>query len=245
MNDLSKRLSWLELPEAAQYLESAIQNPVDEAILLRFVLEKQLRMSVYFPVPVWVTEITKGRGRSSSTPRKDILDLCDLVLEGSAREYVEQLISEKRHRSSRRPPSYLSAHIKKGGRVYKVESSVAPASPLPQKSILAFRRQVLEKFARQHTSQEPSRKTDTRAEKLVSSKDLSPRERNTLLLIIAALLKQAKLEALSSYKAAQSIEATILDMDIGETRSSEAIRGKLDLSREYLRIQPKKHKALS
>ena len=213
MNDLWKRLSWLELPEAAQYLDSAIEDPVDEAILLRFALEKQLRMSVYFPVPVWATEITKGRGRSSSAPRKDIQGLCDLVLEDSARAYVEQLLSEKRHRSFKRPSGYLSAHVKKGGRVYKVESSVAPVSPLPRSNILAFRRQALDKFARQHTSQEPSRKTDAHAENLVSSKDLDPRERNTLLVIIAALAKKAKLDISQPFKAGKEIELFTVDLD--------------------------------
>ena len=213
MNDLWKRLSWLELPEAAQYLASAIENPVDEAILLRFALEEQLRMSVYFPAPVGATEITKNRGRSSSAPRKDLQGLCDLVLEGSTRPYVEQLFSEMRRRSSKRPPSYLSAHVRKGGRKYKVESSVAPASPLPRNSILAFRRQALDKFARQHTSQEPSRKTDAHAENLVSSKDLGSRERTTLLVIIAALAKKAKLDISAPFGAGKEIELLTVDLD--------------------------------
>ena len=230
MNDLWKRRSWLELPEAAQYLASATKNTVDEATLLRFALEKQLRMSVYFPVPVWVTEITKGRSRSSSALRKDTLGLCDLVLEGSTREYVEQLFSEKRRRSSRRPAGYLSAHVKKGDRKYKVESSVAPSSPLPRDSILAFRRRVLEKFAQPHTSQEPSRETDTRAEKPVSSKDLDPRERTTLLVLIAALAKLARIDISHPSKAALTIEK--LTEALGERVAARTIETKLNLIKE-------------
>ena len=123
------------------------------------------------------------------------------------------LLSEKRHRSFKRPSGYLSAHVKKGGRVYKVESSVAPVSPLPRSNILAFRRQALDKFARQHTSQEPSRKTDAHAENLVSSKDLDPRERNTLLVIIAALAKKAKLDISQPFKAGKEIELFTVDLD--------------------------------
>ena len=109
-------------------------------------------------------------------------------------------------------------------------------SALPRESVLVVRREVLDEFIHLNKPSKPSQQTGT------SSKDAHPRERNTLLLIIAALLKEAKFEELSPYKAAQSIEAAITDMGVDENRDPETIAKKLELSRQFVEEHRTKRK---
>ena len=243
MNDLSKHRRWLTLPEAAESLSREFENGVGEADILRFALDDHIRLSVHLPVPVVATRIRR-RTDDERRERTSIEGLCDLVLEGAGRAEIESRYHLERDLPYVPVPFGVGALVKKNGKTYKlppalrtVSSSVHSA--LPRESVLVVRREALDEFIHLHKSSKPSQQAGT------SSQEMHPRERNTLLLIIAALLKEAKLENLSSHKAAESIAATIRNMDIGETRSSDAIREKFVLSREYLRTQPKKPKATS
>ena len=230
MNDLSKHRRWLTLPESAESLSEEFERRVPEADILRFALDDQLRLSVHLPVPVVATRIRRRR-RTDDERREhtSIEGLCDLVLKGAGRAEIESLYHVKRDLPFVPVPFGVGALVKQKGKTYKLPAALRKGSSsvhsaLPHESVLVVRREALDEFIH---LQKPSQQAGT------SSKDTHPRERNTLLLIIAALLKEAKFEELTPYKAAQSIEATITDMGVDENRDPSTIAKKLELSRQF------------
>ena len=240
MNDLSKHRRWLTLPEAAESLSGEFEHRVPEADILRFALDDQLRLSVHLPVPVVATRIRR-RIDDERRERTSIEGLCDLVLEEAGRTEIESLYHVKRDLPSVPVPFGVGVLVKQKGKIYKLPAdlrtrSSSVHSALPRESVLVVRREALDEFIHLHKPSKPSQQAGA------SSKDAHPRERNTLLLIIAALLKEAKLEELSSYKAAQSIAATITDLGVDEDRDPATIAKKVELSRQFVEEHRTKRK---
>ena len=228
MNCLWNLRPWLLPREAAAYLSAAIGAQVDEAEILRWALDDQIELSVRLDAP-----IAARRTESEASRHEAIEGLCALVIEGAVRTALENLFDVQRDlRSTWQPIYFPVALVKKDGHVYRL---VSPDETSLGESSLAVSKAALNEFIRLHKPSEPSRQAGT------SSQDMHPRERNTLLVIIAALLRQAKLEGLSPYKAAESIAATVEELE--ESRSVDTIAKKLTLSHAFLTARGKDPKA--
>ena len=83
MSKLLKLKQWLTVPDAAKYLTEACEEDVTEADVLRFALDGQLTLSVYF-----LNEHPKAK-RASYIPCKDSR-LCGVLgLEGESLPYTD------------------------------------------------------------------------------------------------------------------------------------------------------------
>ena len=199
MNIRLKLPPWLLLSDAADHLSKETAAWFTGATILRLALHGEIQLSVHLPVPVDATRVRKEEGHYVDVGREKIDGLCDLVLEDQGRAAIESLERFLRGLSTLPVKDGVGAYVaREHGEIYQLSPTQRPVfpalSPLSQNSELVVKREALEAFlkvARQNASEEGSQKADTRP--------LGERERETLLIIIAALAKEAKIDVLEPY----------------------------------------------
>ncbi len=91
MNRLWNLPAWLELSEAAEYLQANTKQEIkiNEVTILEAALEGQVQLSVRFSHSVFAYEVSKQPTSTDGFEYEDLLGVYDLVLEGSGRDEIE------------------------------------------------------------------------------------------------------------------------------------------------------------
>ena len=178
MNRLWNLPAWLELSEAAKYL----QANTDDVSILEAALEGQVQLSVRFSHSVFAYEVSKQPTSTDGFEYENLLGVYDLMLEGSGRDEIEYLCAVERGRPHKKLVVHEGARVKKEGSVYQLSPSHAPVSTL-RGGVLGLTREELGDFSigiRQRASSKGgAQQTDIRPVK--------KQERETFLKVIVAL----------------------------------------------------------
>ena len=193
---LRKLREWLTLKEAASELSTALSEDVDASDVLRLVLDERLQLSIYLPAKTTARCRKLGEDApDASWTRRTIDGVWDVPMVDSGKSQIEQDYQWQRAGLYVPKDAPVGALVKQDDLVCQVppdrgESGLSPRpeSEFPQGSVLGVRRPALEAFIRQHVPvQAPT------ADPL--DRPLGQRERTTLLTIIAALAKEANVDA--------------------------------------------------
>ena len=207
---LRKLREWLTIEEAASVLSTALSEDVDASDVLRLVLDEQLKLSIDLPAKTTAHCRKLGEDAPDApwTPRT-IDGVWDVPIFGRGKSQIEHDYQWERARLYVPKEAPAGALVKQDDLVCRVlldsgESSIwpRPESEFPQGSVLGVRRPALEEFIRQLVPvQAPT------SDPL--DKPLGQRERTTLLTIIAALAKEAKVDVTKPVKSGQIISSLI------------------------------------
>ena len=182
MNRLWNLPGWLELSEAAEYLQANTTQEITEVSILEAALEGQVQLSVRFSHSVFAYEVSKQPTSTDGFEYESLLGVYELVLEGSVRDEIEYLCAVEQGRPHKELVVHEGARVKREGSVYQLFRSNTPVSALDG-GILGLTREELGDFSiviRQRASSKGgAQQTDIRP--------LKKQERETLLKIIVAL----------------------------------------------------------
>ena len=213
MNHLWNLPAWLELPEAAEYLQANTTQEITEVSILEAALEEQVQLSVRFSHSVFAYEVSKQQTSTDGFEYESLLGVYELVLEGSVRDEIEYLCAVERGRPHKELVVHEGAHVKKEGSVYQLFRSNTPVSALDG-GTLGLTREELGDFStviRQRASSKGgAQQTDIRPVK--------KQERETFLKIIVALAVRFATDIKSHPSEA---EETLTDL-------SDALGGRVD-----------------
>ena len=231
---LRKLREWLTLEEAASELSTALSEDVDASDVLRLVLDGQLQLSIHLPAK------TTARCRKLDDDAPDapwtpgtIEGVWDVPMVDRAKSQIEhdyQMGACHRTMCTQRGPS------RRFGRAGRPSSAKSPPtwgvifcrdlrlSSHKGASLLFAGRRLRSSFGNMHPSQRrPADPLD---------KPLGQRERTTLLTIIAALAKEAKVDVSKPVKSGQIISALIAA--IGYEVAPNTVAGHLRTLRKTL-----------
>lgn len=198
---------WLTIHETASELRRTLGEPVSEADVLRLALDGHLSLAVYVPVALSVEcQPAETDELDPDTERRSISGLWNLPLLGPARVEVE-----RRHQSllgNYVPvPRPRGAFVEDGQWICRLPpdegaSGMTPRSPseLSEGSVLCVRRTAIQEFLANAAPQ-------LAADKSKDPESLGRKERDSLLVIIAALMEEARISRAQTSKAAINIEA--------------------------------------
>ena len=184
MNRLWNLPAWLELSEAAEYLQANTKQEIkiNEVSILEAALEGQVQLSVRFSHSVFAYEVPEQPTSTDGFEYEDLLGVYDLVLEGSVRDEIEYWCAVEQGRPHKKLVVHEGARVKREGRVYQLSPSHAPVSALDG-GVLGLTREELGDFStvmRQRASSKGgAQQTDIRP--------LKKQERETFLKVIVAL----------------------------------------------------------
>ena len=232
-NTLRKLREWLTLKEAASELSTALSEDVDASDVLRLVLDERLKLSIYLPAKTTARCRKLGEDAPDAPwTRRTIDGVWDVPMVGRGKSQIEQDYQWQRAGLYVPKDAPVGALVEQDDLICQVppdrgESGLSPRpeSEFPQGSVLGVRRPALEAFIRQHVPvQAPT------ADPL--DRPLGQRERTTLLTIIAALAKEAKVDVLKPVKSGQIISALIAA--IGYEVAPNTVAGHLRTLRKTL-----------
>ena len=203
---LGKLCDWLTIEEAARELSTALSDKVDASGVLRLVLDGHLKLSINLPAKTTAScrKLDDDAPDAPQTPRT-IDGIWDVPIFGRGKSQIEHDYQWQRASLSVPKDAPVGALVEQDDLVCQVlpdsgESGLSPrpASEFPQGSVLVVRRPALEEFIRRH------------APALAPTSDpldkpLGLRERTTLLIIIAALAKEAKVDVSKPVKSGHII----------------------------------------
>lgn len=208
---------WLTPYEAAEYLSNETGSMTD-ADVLRLSLDGHLRLCVNLPKPV-SAELLDAKGTPTGR-RIEAQGLWELPMQGSGRVFVEHEFNFKQHLP------FIEVDWRKGANVIRDgvscrlpgdegASGMSPrgSSAIPYGSSLAFKLTDLRSFESAHLGQLESQPPSPAADDNVD-KPLGERERATLLIIVAALCKEANIDISKPAKAGQTIERAISQLGV-------------------------------
>ncbi len=230
---LRKLREWLTLEEAASELSTALSEDVDASDVLRLVLDGHLKLSIYLPAKT-TTRCRKLGEDASDAPwtRRTIDGIWDVPIFGRGKSQIEHDYQWERAGLLVPKDAPAGALVEQDDLVCQVlpdsgESGLSsrPESEFPQGSVLGVRRPALDEFIRQHAPV-PAPTSDP------LDKPLRQRERTTLLTIIAALAKEAKVDVSQPVKSGQIISALITA--IGYEVAPNTVAGHLRTLRKTL-----------
>jgi hypothetical protein len=210
---------WLTVDEAAGELSHAFSHKVSAADVLRLAIDGQLTLSLYLPAKIRARCRPKeGEGIGAPPKYKNIEGLCDVPMTGRGRLQIEHEYHWLRSHSWVPIDGPLGAVVEQGDLVCQLPPdrgetglSPRPQSEFPQASVLAVRRTTLAEFAIKHAQSQARPKED------VVKQHLDDRARVTLLVIIAALCKELKIDpkergvAIRIVKMAEKLGASVGD----------------------------------
>lgn len=225
---LTKLRSWLTLDEAAEELSTALNERVSEHDLLRLAIDRQIQLSRYLPMPVTARCQTVDATSEVLTEQK-IEGICDIPVLGRAKLQLEHDYHWLRDRRFVPIDGPIGALVEFGDLVCTLPPdrgqtgmSTRGQSEFPEASVYAVRRSVLESFIDHHAkANEPT----VGHESADRDRPLGERERATLLTVIAALARIAKVEISKPSKAAEVIERETIAL--GARVSARAIEDHL------------------
>ena len=207
---LRKLRKWLTLGEAASELSTALSEDVDASEVLRLVLDERLPLSIDLPAKTTARCRKLGEDAPDATwTRRTIDGVWDVPIFGRGKSQIEHDYQWERASLLVPKDAPAGALVEQDDLVCQVppdrgESGLSsrPESEFPQGSVLGVRRPALEEFIRQLVPvQAPT------SDPL--DKPLGQRERTTLLTIIAALAKEAKVDVTKPVKSGQIISSLI------------------------------------
>ena len=182
MNRLWNLPAWLELSEAAEYLQANTRQEITEVSILEAALEGQVQLSVRFAHSVFAYEVSKQPTSTDGFEYESLLGVYELVLEGSVRDEIEYLCAVEQGRPHKELVVHEGARVKNEGSVYQLFRSNTPVSALDG-GILGLTREELGDFStviRQRASSKGgAQQTDIRP--------VRKQERETFLKVIVAL----------------------------------------------------------
>jgi hypothetical protein len=188
VDPFTKRRPWLRIDEAAKFLSETLKDRVTNGRILRTALDGGLNLCVFLPVPVfahrWIVETEVASGSGSR-----IDGLWNLRLEGAGRVQVESLHNRAEGLTYIHVARPSGALVDRGGEVYQLPPdygqshgmSPRASSAFPQEALLVVKTEVLSDFA-------------SACAKDPIDRPFGQRERTTLLLIIAALAREAGID---------------------------------------------------
>jgi hypothetical protein len=262
LRKLLKLKEWLTVPDAARHLSILLGDQVVESDVFRLALDGHLTLSVLFvnPTPALCGRIVTvddpsecvhypserdlarifdydERGDRLDRAKRVFIDdgkalkiesmlsvdgVWDLTMLGCERYYVEDVYQKLNNGPAVEPITEGSSVIReREGFACRIPPEL-PDGGLPHDSVFVIRTAALQELEIRISS------LDKPAEK-----PLGKRERDNLLVIIAALAKMAKIDVTRPSKAAESIETQILSMG-AEGPLRRAIEDHLKRSREAL-----------
>ncbi len=214
--DLWKLREWLTIHEAARYLSSAIGQKVGDADVLRLALDGKLPLSLNLPARTegWFHP-DGAEATTRPTSRTAIEGLWDLSLVGAGRVQIEH----DYHWLASLPyidiEGTAGAWVERDGARRQLTPmgghggmSAGPSSAFSGGSVLGVRIAALNALAAQMPAPSPPVAADP------LDKSLGQRERATLLTIIAALSKEAKIDISKPSAAGVAIEALTAAMNV-------------------------------
>jgi hypothetical protein len=215
---LSRSRPWLTPAEAASELAETFHGFFSEADLLRSALDGHLRLSVLVPTG------TTAKSLKNHT-NTQIEGLWDLPMEGSARRQVEHEFNSLSGLPFISMEGVSGATVARFGDRYELKadrgtSGFAPrgASALSREAIIVVSRHDLNAFIErinievERAVQEQQKKERASASSLPPEKPLQTRERRTLLLMIAALAKQAHLDLSTASKSGEALSSALREL---------------------------------
>ena len=224
---------WLQLHEAADYLESGIGFELSAISVMRLGMDKHLPLSLYLPVGTKATAyLNVAGGPEAPAGITRIEGLWTLVMDTIARQQLEHDYEFAAHRNYIDIGEISGASVKSGAYRFQLEPqksqtgfSTRSRSAFPEGSVLAIRTTALEAFIRANRESPPEEHSAPAQEKTVLDKPLQDRERNTLLILIGALCRHAKVDYLKPSAAGAAIQA--MTEELGARVSARAIEDHL------------------
>lgn len=204
---------WLTIPETAQELHAVLGHVVTEQEVLRLALEGHLKLSLYLPVALSLTcRRVDSEQLDPDTDHRKVSGLCDLPLDGRARHEVERQY-QSLIGNYVKSPDPVGAFVEKDGWLCQLSPDYGATgmwprseSEFPQGSVLCVTRPALVEFLATLAAPDSSPRRPTEAQ------PIGQRERDTLLVIIAALMKAVDIDRAQTSKAGATIEALTTEM---------------------------------
>lgn len=207
---------WLTPYEAAEYLSNETGSMTD-ADVLRLSLDGHLCLCVNLPKPV-SAELLDAKG--TPTGRwTEALGLWELPMQGSARVFVEHEFSLRQRLPFIEVDWRKGANVTRAGVSCRLPGDEGASGPfwrgrsaIPYGSCLAVKLADLRIFESDHLGHKQPEQPSAAADRV--DKPLGERERASLLIIIAALCKEAKIDISKPSKAAQTIAHGISQLGV-------------------------------
>ena len=226
-NTIRKLQDWLTIDEAARELSEIVSDGVAPADVLRLAIDGHLRLSLYLPVKVTV-RCQRIADNSLDPPEisRAIEGLCDVPMSGRGKSQIEHEYQWLRgnYVPTNEP---VGAFVEHGELICRVPpdkgaTGMSPRAPseFPRGSVPCVRRTALEDFVSRHAA------SGARSGPKLVEKSRGERERTTLLTIIAALAKAARIDISTPSKAGQTIEA--LTTELGARVSGRTVESHLN-----------------
>ena len=206
---LRKLREWLTIEEAASELSTTLSDDVSASDVLRLVLDRQLQLSIYLPAKT----TARCRKRDDDAPdarqtSRTIDGVWDVPMVDRAKSQIEYDYQMLCRRTSVLKDTPVGAWVEQEDLLCQIPPDMGNdfgsrhESEFPVGSLLGVRRPALEEFIRQYAPV-PAPTSDP------LDKPLGQRERTTLLIIIAALAKEANVDVSTHAKSGEIISNLI------------------------------------
>ena len=202
---LRKLREWLTIDEAASELSTAVPENVDASDVLRLALDGHLKLSIHLPAKTTARcrKLDDDAPDASQTYRT-IDGVWDVPMVGRGKSQIEYDYQWQCANLDVPKDAPEGALVEQDDLVCQLPPDSGdygrPASEFPQGSVLVVRRPALEAFIQQHAPV-PAPTSDP------LDKPLRQRERTMLLIIIAALAKEANVDVSKPVKSGHIISA--------------------------------------